>query len=175
VIDALLEAVRLKSLPRAGWLRVGVSGPESVAGHTWGVALGVLLFLPEDLDRERALTYAMVHDLAEVRTGDITPHDGVAPVDKAAAEHEAMVGLCATLPRGDALLNAWLDYEAQVDAESRFVRELDRLDMAIQAVAYADGVDRTEFLDSAARVIQHPVLMRVLGELRARHSSLQAP
>ncbi|MFK7931582.1 MAG: HD domain-containing protein [Myxococcota bacterium] len=164
-LERLVELVGLKAVDRAGWLRVGIDRPESVAAHSWGIALLVLLVLPTDLDRERALTYAILHDLAEVRTGDITPHDGVAKADKAHQESVAMHALLADHPRGPALLAAWHDYEAQIDPESRFVRQLDRLDMAIQAIRYQrdQGVDTTEFLDSARRVVTDPALLTLLN------------
>src|SRR5690606_14882322 len=130
---ALIEAVGLKALPRTGWVRRGIAGPESVAAHSWGVAWLVLALLPPALDRGRALAYAVLHDLPEVRVGDLTPSDGVAPAEKARREHAAMDGLCASLPH---LAATWRAYEAQADPEARFVRQLDRLDMAIQAVAY---------------------------------------
>ncbi|MFT5458801.1 MAG: putative hydrolase of HD superfamily, partial [Myxococcota bacterium] len=68
MIDALVETMALKALRRAGWVRAGVTSPESVAAHSWGVAWLVLVLLPRELNRERALTYALLHDLPEVRT-----------------------------------------------------------------------------------------------------------
>ncbi len=173
-LDALLEAVGLKALPRAGWVRRGLPAVESVAGHAWGVSWLVLALLPEELDRERALTYAVLHDLPEVRAGDVTPHDGVDPRDKAAAEARALEALTAPLARGPDLRAAWHAYEAQADPEARFVRECDRLDMALQAVAYArtHRVDLTEFLDSAARIVTHPALRPLLEGCRARLADL---
>jgi putative hydrolase of HD superfamily len=168
VIEALLEAVALKRVDRAGWLRVGVSRPESVAAHSWGVAWLALLFLPEELDRERALTYAVLHDLAEATVGDLTPHDGVSREEKARREHEAMVALCRELPRGVEILALWEAYEAQQDEEARFVRQLDRLDMAIQALAYRrEGAETEAFVASAARAIEHPPLIALLDRIRA--------
>ena len=140
-LEPLLEVLTLKALDRTGWVRHGIPKPESVAAHSWGVAWLALILLPAELDLQRALTYAVLHDLAEVRTGDITPHDGVSRDDKAAREESAMFELCRGLPRGAALLEAWRAYEAQADAESQFVRQLDRLDMALQAVRYT-GPDR---------------------------------
>lgn len=162
MIDPLLEALALKAVPRAGWIRRGVDAPESVASHSWGVAWLVVVLLPPELDRGRALTYAAIHDLAEVRVGDITPHDGVEPAEKHAREEAAMNGLTARLPAG--IREAWASYEAGADAEARFVRELDRLDMALQAVAYRDrlGEGAAEFLRSAARVVRHPALRPLL-------------
>ena len=167
--DALVEVLALKALARSGWVRRGIPSPESVAAHSWGVAWLVLVLLPDGLDLQRALSYAVLHDLAEVRTGDLTPHDGVGPEEKAAREHRAMASLVGSLPRGASLLATWEAYEAQTDPESRFVRQLDRLDMALQAAAYARQGHRGlgEFLDSAARVIVDPALRPLLDALRA--------
>lgn len=169
-LDVLLEAVALKALSRAGWVRKGVPAPESVAAHSWGVAWLVLALLPPELSRERALTYAVLHDLAEVRVGDLTPHDGVGALDKQARESAALASLLGPVPGGSALEATWHAYEAQQDDEARFVRQLDRLDMALQAVVYQAEVDADlqEFLDSAARVVTHPRLVPLLTALGDR-------
>ena len=176
VVDRLLEAIVLKDVERAGWLRVGIEAPESVAAHSWGVAFLVLALLPEDHDLERALSYAVLHDLAEVRVGDITPQDEVSRADKIQREQRAMDQLLAGWSRGGRLKARWERYEAQQDSEARFVRQLDRLDMALQAVAYAerDHLDLAEFLRSAERVVTHPKLLPIMHELHRRHRSAHA-
>lgn len=172
MIDALLDALRLKAVPRTGWLRRGVADPEDVASHSWGLAFLVLILLPDDLDRARALEYAVLHDLAEVSTGDITPHDGISRDEKHRREREAMEELCARLPRGAELLATWNAYEARTDPEAQFVHQLDRLDMALQATAYhrAGAVGMAEFLDSARQVISDPSLITLLDQLSQRVS-----
>ncbi len=172
MIDALLEAWGLKALPRTGWGLRGIENAESVAAHSWGIATLVLIFLPEDLDTGRALTYATLHDLAEVRVGDLTPADGVPAAVKHLRERDAMIELCAALPRGAHLLSTWDAYEAQSDPEARFVRQLDRLDMALQALLYErnTGVDTGEFLDSAESVMQHPALVDAMAAIREARS-----
>ena len=57
----------------------------------------VLVLLPAGMDRARALAYAVLHDLPEVRTGDLMPSDPVTPSEKAAREHAAMAALAAPL------------------------------------------------------------------------------
>ncbi len=164
MIDKLLEAMALKEVDRAGWLRAGVERPESVAAHSWGVALLTLILLPEGMDRGRALAYAILHDLAEVRVGDITPSDGVAAEEKARLEGDAMTSFCDGLPA--ALLELWQTYEAQMDPESRFVRQLDRLDMALQATVYERrDLDLEEFRESAANAIKDQTLRTLLDAL----------
>ena len=168
-LQALMEALGLKALDRAGWVHRGLAHPESVAAHSWGVAWLVLALAPPELDLGRALADAVLHDLPEVRVGDIVPRDAVAPNDKLARERAALAGLLASLPTGPALTARWEAYEAQADPEARFVRQLDRLDMALQAARYAAerGLDPREFWASAAAVIDDPRLTALLEALGA--------
>jgi len=69
-LKVLRAANRLKLVPRTGWLLRGVQPAESVADHTYGVALTALLLadlIAELVDRERLLILALLHDLADVR------------------------------------------------------------------------------------------------------------
>ncbi len=145
--ERLIECLALKALPRAGWARAGIPGPESVAAHSWGVAWLVLVLCPEELDRGKALAIAVVHDLAEVRVGDLTPQDAVP--DKARLETAALSELVGPLPGAARLEALFADYG--VSPEGRFVKACDKLDMALQAAAYqrATGQDLSEFVDSA--------------------------
>jgi len=147
---ALDAALALKEVPRAGWLRVGVASPESVAAHSHGVAWLVLVLCPAGVDRGRALALAILHDLAEAHVGDITPHDGVPRAEKRRREEAAMRALLAPLPAADELLALWLEYEDGSTPEGRFVKACDKLDMGLQARRYAtSGADTAEILASA--------------------------
>lgn len=138
----------LKDVARAGWLRVGVTHPESVAAHSWGVALLALLRCPPHLDRHKLLAMALLHDLAEVRVGDLTPHDGVSREEKHARERAAMEAMLAHRPD---LIALWEEAEAGVSEEARLLKNLDRADMGLQAERYrTHGHDVSEFLGSAA-------------------------
>ncbi len=168
-LDVLLEALRLKALPRAGWVRKGVPSPETVASHSWGVAWLVLALAPEGIDLAKALSYATLHDLAEVRVGDITPADRMAPEEKSRREHEAVAKLTAALRRPD-LAALWEAFENGADREARLVRELDRLDMALQALAHheAGRPGMREFFESAERVVRDPALRPWLDAIGRR-------
>jgi len=104
--------------------------------------------LPE-LDVDRALRLAVVHDVAEAETGDVptradataeTPSDG----EKAAAERAAMADLAGPLP--DRVRDAWEAYEARESPEAIAVKECDLLEMCLQALAY----ERADRYDPAA-------------------------
>src|SRR5260221_8313896 len=69
-------AARLKDVRRQGWVDRGVPDAESVADHSYGVALlAWAVARARGLDGERALLIAIVHDLAEAEVGDETPFD----------------------------------------------------------------------------------------------------
>jgi len=155
------EMLGLKELPRSGWLRAGIDAPESVAAHSWGVCWLVLALCPEDIDQGHALRLAVIHDAAEVRVGDITPYDGVTRAEK--AEREAAAAADMFRSRAD-LIELIEEYQAQETPAARFVHQLDRLDMAYQALRYArnTGADTSEFIQSARKAIQHPSLLEAL-------------
>ena len=48
--DSLIEMLLLKQLPRTGWVRSGIHNPESVAAHSWGMAILALKLIPDGLD-----------------------------------------------------------------------------------------------------------------------------
>ena len=157
------EMLTLKKLPRAGWLRAGIKDPESVAAHSWGVCWLTLALCPEDIDQGHALRLAVIHDSAEVRVGDITPYDGVSRTEKALRETTAAADMFQSRPDLIALLD---EYQAQETPAARFVHQLDRLDMAFQALRYArdTGVNTAEFVQSARKAIHHPALLKALDD-----------
>lgn len=157
--SALLAGLALKALPRAGWLRVGVERPESVAAHSWGLCWLVCALCPAHLDRGVALTIATLHDLAEARVGDITPYDGIDKAEKRRREADAMASMLAPLPHAAELEARWWDYELGRTPEGRWVKALDKLDMALQAALYAiDGIPTTEFVASALAALDDETL-----------------
>ena len=165
LLEALCEAAKLKAVHRAGWKRVGIERPESVASHSWGMSMLAMTLCPPELDLSTVLSFCTLHDLPEVHTGDITPHDGVSREDKHRLEEHAMTLLCERLPSGSRLLQLWKRYEAQSCEESKYVKQLDRLDMAVQALVYAPVASTMEFVQSAARGITDPALLVVVAEI----------
>ena len=141
------EWLGLKHVLREGWVRAGVESPESVAAHSWGMSILAMHLCPADLDKMRVLEMCLVHDLPEVEVGDLTPNDDTST--KSEDEHRAM----------ERLAPQWLDlfeeYEAGLTEEAKFVKYLDKLDMALMARIYEDsqGLDLSGFIASARKVI----------------------
>ncbi len=139
--DLLLQAGRLKTTPRTGWLQRGVPRAESVADHSHGVAVAALLLCElhdGPVDRARVLTMAVLHDLAESVTGDLSLGASrlLPPGAKAAAEAAALDEVGAGLPFFAGWRGAWEEFEEQRTAEAQLVRDADRLDLLAQALVY---------------------------------------
>jgi putative hydrolase of HD superfamily len=145
--EALMNLLRLKDVQRQGWVDAGVPSPESVAAHSWGMAVLALKLCPDDLDLTKVLRLCLIHDLPEVIVGDLTPrHDRST---KAADEHAAMKALAPEW------LTLFEEYEAQATPEAVFARRLDKLDMALQASLYEERteLDLQDFINSARKTL----------------------
>jgi len=140
-LDMMLIANRLKTTPRTGWAVRGVPAPESVADHTAGVALAALLLcdlVDVEVDREKVLTMAVLHDLAESVTGDLSLGGSrlLPKGAKADMEQKAMAELLEGQACQDTWLTVWNEFEAQEGPEAKLVRDADRVDLLLQALTY---------------------------------------
>ena len=155
--DYLLEILRLKIFGRAVWIRAGLVHPESVAAHSWGMSMLALKLTPAHLDLVRVLSLCIVHDIPDVRVGDLTPHDDTS--NKAREEHNAMIELAPEW------LSLFEEYEAGQTPEAKFVKQLDKLDMALQAENYLDDYEMSlhEFIESARQRIVDEELINLLS------------
>mgnify|MGYP001568527532 CR=1 FL=1 len=73
ILNFLIEANKLKEMPRTGWILMGLKNPETVADHTFRmVILSWFLARKKKLNIKRAILIALFHDLCEVHAGDIT-------------------------------------------------------------------------------------------------------
>lgn len=159
-VDLLAELIRLKSLPRTGWLLRGVREVESLAAHSFGVAWAAMLLadcarargMPVDV--ERVLRMALLHDASEVRTGDLpmTMKKYCGRDALHAAETRIAEELFAPLGSvGAAYVELGREYEARASLEARLVKAADKLDLLLQAHEYEKGGARCldEFWENA--------------------------
>ena len=178
-VRTYFEICHLKQLYRQGWLRRGIATErcESVADHSYATALLAYWLaraeFPE-LDSERILQMALMHDLGEIYVGDLIPQDQVSPQSKYEQEQQAVNQLFDNLPGGKAYILLWEEFEAGFSPEARFVRQMDRLEMAMQAWLYEHQGETSlqEFFDSADLAVTDPRLRKIFTTLlrcRAQH------
>ena len=100
------------------------------------------------LDSNKCVKMALVHDLAEATVGDITPYCGVSDKDKHQLELEAITKMTTLLPLGgDEIQALWKEYEEGTSNEAKLVKDLDKLEMIMQALEYETDGENGKSLD----------------------------
>ncbi len=159
LLDLLVELQTLDRVPRMGYALRGVTDVESVTEHSWHVLFLVWTLAQQipEVDTLRAMELAIVHDLAEVRTGDLpkTVADFYPEGAKATAETAILRQMFAPLPERAHQLHA--EYAAAKTTEAKLVKACDKLQLMIKILAYerwgARGLD--EFWVNPANFTDH--------------------
>ncbi len=174
VITAYLEFNHLKQLFRQGWLRqeINTEKCESVAEHIFGVAiLAVLISHQYDLniDLKKVLLMSLLHETGEIYVGDLIPQDSVTLDEKFDLEREAVLKVLNSIPNSEGFFQLWLEFEEGVTPEARFVKQLDKLEMAFQAFVYEKQYDirLEDFYASTEFVLNDQEMKEIFKELKS--------
>ena len=164
LVNFFNQVGKLKDMPRRGWVINDIKNPESIAAHIFRASLMAwILGNKKKLNIERVLKTALIHDICEVYSGDITPYDSVLPQDakkrkelmktwprlsekekkrlrekKYKREKAALEKITKDLPRelSSEIKHLWHDYEKGLTKEGRFFQQADRLENFLQAMEY---------------------------------------
>lgn len=152
-----MEIGKLKNIERSGWIAEGVKNPESVADHSFRVALMVLVLGKDrkDIDLNKAVKMALVHDIAESQIGDIlvdwkikyhgekagrlkdNNRHGVTQEEKIRIEEEGMENLVSLLGAGGKeIFDLWKEFEGRKSKEAVFVKSVEVFEMLLQCFEY---------------------------------------
>ena len=143
-----------------GWLLRGIRDVESVAAHLFGVAFIAMLLADRakmrgrQVESEKVLRMALLHDLSEARTGDLpsTIKKYFEPANVKMADERIVKEMLMELGSlGESYIELWREYEDRTSLESRLVKAADKLDLLLQANEYEKGGAATlqEFWESA--------------------------
>ncbi|MBX3735772.1 MAG: HD domain-containing protein [Candidatus Didemnitutus sp.] len=130
----LRRAERLKTVTRTSWTSEGKQ--ESTAEHTWRLCLFALSVKPwfPELDFERVLAIALVHDLGEAVSGDISAVLQVGAPPKHEQERRDLIQLLGDAPDSvrTNLLALFDEYNSAATPEAKFVKAVDKLETILQ-------------------------------------------
>jgi putative hydrolase of HD superfamily len=159
---------RLKTTKREGWRRFGVQNGESIADHMYRMSILTMMAPPSlssRLNIPHCTKMALIHDMAELLVGDITPVDGVLKSEKSRREEETMDYLCKDLLgnvhgglAAEEIRAVWQEYEDSETLESKFVHDIDKIELLLQMVDYERShsgdpqLDLGEFTHVAKRI-----------------------
>jgi Predicted hydrolases of HD superfamily len=130
-IGFLLEIDKLKTIVRRNYISDG-SKRENDAEHSWYFAMAALLlaeYSNNDIDVQRVIHMALIHDIVEVDAGDTFVYDEKAKESQNEREEKAAGRLFGILPEDQKkyFLSLWHEFEGDTTNESKFARAIDRL------------------------------------------------
>ncbi len=146
---------------------------ESVADHSFRTSIMALLLAEKlGLDKGKCVQMALIHDIGESLAGDITPHDNLTDNEKHERERRAMESLFKSVNE-NSIIELWEEYEKRESPESKFVYELDKIEMLLQAFEYEQrfkdrGIDLSEFWAYVEGRIKEPKILEILNILKRR-------
>lgn len=121
--------------------KAGIQNPESVADHTFRMALiGAVLGEEANLDSGKVVRMCLIHDLAESAIGDLTPDEKKSEKSHRALEDTTIREILSTLPiRSRARLTKdWKELLQNKSKEARLVWHIDKLEMGLQMKDYLE-------------------------------------
>jgi len=153
----LIEYIlKLKNIKRTGWLsKAKILRAESVADHSYSLtALSMVFSDFLGLDTEKVIKMCIIHDLAESIIGDYMP-DEISIGEKQIKEDDAMKIVISSFPDKIAGLysNIWKEYCLNQTKEARLVKQLDKVEMFLQANQYLKNGYSYEFLSPFLHVL----------------------
>ena len=172
LVDFFKVAINLKCTPRKGWItKLNIHDGESVADHSYSVAIMAMIISDiKKINSEKAIKMSLLHDLAESQIGDITPGQ-ISITKKEEMEDAALTDIFKNLPKAlqSEYHTIWKEYKENRTLESRLIHQIDKLDMALQAVTYSKKIDSVQkiqpFLESSKKYIVDPQIKQILNEI----------
>lgn len=157
-----------KKVKRAGWVRESIGNPESVAEHCF--RLSVLAMVLADrlgVDQNKLIKMAIIHDLGETKTGDMVVERGT-NIDyemkkkKEDAERKIIQETFSVF--GNEYKEIFQEMIERKTNEAKIFWQLDKLEMAIQALEYEKEQKKNleEFFVNAKIHITHPIISEIL-------------
>src|SRR5258706_1271927 len=174
--EFLLQIGKLKKLKRTGWIRHNIPNSESVAEHSFRGAVLTAIFAKKlGLDELRAIKMSLFHDIAESEIGDIVTQDGETTLsnlkEKLQKERDAFIKLLKLIDEEEQI-ELFDEFEENKTPEARLVKEIDKLEMAIQAYEYEKEhkINLETFFESSRHLISSEEIKKVLEEIEGLRS-----
>jgi len=136
IIRFLKEIDKLKLVEREPYCS-DLKTREDDACHSWHLAMFLILFqkdLPKDLDSERMLKIALIHDLVEIYAGDTFAFDKVNKKTQKKRELAAAKKLFSQLPDdlNKDLSGLFREFEEVKTPEAKMVQSFDKIAPMLQ-------------------------------------------
>ena len=178
-----LKALELKDIERTGWLVRKVKRPESVADHSFFLALLCDLYAEEEkLSPLKCIRIALTHDLHETVCGDICSREfeheqEMSNAEKRNEEEKAIKKFSKFVPpeKRKQLDSLGLEFLEQRSKESVFVKDLDMVEMCLQVLYYQKkgrvDADMGDFFRKTGRELKTKTGKRLFAKVEKEFSA----
>ena len=174
IIEFFKQVGNLKRIKRTGWVLKGIKDPESVSDHIYRAAVMCMtLGKKRNLNMSKLLSMTLIHDLGEVATADIRYEEGgkiiASEQAKNQIEEDILKGILPLTGEKDYYLSLWQEFRHQTSPEAKFLKQVEKLEMVLQALEYQEsGIKKNkldEFFENARKYISDPEIKELLREI----------
>ncbi len=168
LIKLFFKIGKLKKLKRRGWVLRNIADPESVADHSFRTSVITLLLSKKlNLNKDKCVQMALIHDLCETLAGDTIPQDNLGKEEQLNKEKKAMNALFEDIQDKE-IIELWDEYSARKTPEAQFVHEMDKIEMLLQGLEYKKGnkeLDLTDFFSSSKKELKNKEIFEIINLL----------
>ena len=143
LLQFYLLATELKDKIRSGWKvwNIDRQRVESVAEHIYGtciLAISIDSQFKLDIDLYKVIIMLVLHEIEEIKIGDLTPFDKVTKEEKRKIGKQAVEEVLSTIDKKVQYIELIEEFENMKTNESRFAKMCDKLEADIQCKLYCE-------------------------------------
>lgn len=143
LLQFYLLVTELKDKIRSGWKvwNIDRERVESVAEHIYGTCMLAIAIDSEyelDIDLYKVVMMLVLHEIEEVKIGDVTPFDKIAKEEKLKIGKQAVEEILTTLNKKLQYMELIEEFERMETREATFAKMCDKLEADIQCKLYCE-------------------------------------
>lgn len=143
LLQFYLLSTELKDKIRSGWKvwNIDRERVESVAEHIYGtciLAISIDSQFQLDIDLYKVIIMLVLHEIEEIKIGDLTPFDKVTKEEKRKIGKQAVEKVLSTLDKKLQYIELIEEFENMKTNESIFAKMCDKLEADIQCKLYCE-------------------------------------
>lgn len=143
ILKFYLLVSQLKDKIRSGWKVWNIERDrvESVAEHIYGTCMLAIAIDSEfklDIDIYKVVMILVIHEIEEIKIGDLTPFDKVTKEEKRNLGKKAVEEILASLTDKAKYIDLIEEFEKMETKEAKFAKMCDKLEANIQCKIYCE-------------------------------------
>lgn len=143
LLEFYMLATELKDKIRSGWKIWNIERErvESVAEHIYGTCILAISIDSEyklDINLNKVVMMLLLHEIEEVKIGDLTPFDKITKEEKRKQGKKAVEEVLNTLNKKIEYIELIEEFEEMETKEAKFAKMCDKLEADIQCKIYCE-------------------------------------